>query len=737
MAARYRTILIILGSLLALIILAALAVPLFINGDNFRARIENELTASLGRKVTLGKLDLSVISGSLVAQNATLADDPAFSNQPFLQASTVKINVSMIPLILSRQIHVTGFVLDSPKINLIRHANGTWNYSTIGAASSKQPSSGDGSSSMTGLTVGHVNVSNGQLTVSTESAPGAAATPKRTYDQLNIEAKNFAFSKQFPFSVSAHLPGDGTVTLNGNAGPINPADASLTPFGAKLSVKHLDPVAAGFLDNTAGITGTINAIDVDATWNGKQLHVGNLVVDTPTLAVVSKGTPKTAAAPPKAPDSNDMLSTLAADHLQIKNGTLSLSTAGQSKPAVYQQLNAEVTNLSPTAAAPFKLSAQVPGGGSLNADGTAGPINYDDADSTPLNAHATLNHIDLASSGLVAPETGIKGLANVDLKANSDGKTLNANVSANAQNLQLARNGSPSSLPVNLQATIVQNMQALTGQIQNGTVTIGRAAININGTYQTSGPSTAVNLKVNGNSLSIDELQAFLPSVGVHLPTGSRLQGGTLTADLNVTGSTANPIISGPIRLNNTNLAGFDLGSKLSSITALTGGKPSTGSGTAVRSLSTNIRVDNGNVRTDNLALDVPALGTATGAGTVAASGALNYNVILKLTGLLGGGGGKAGGAPGVAGIAGSLMGMIPNGGGAAGAVGSIATGALRNGIPVAIGGTTSNPTFAPNLSGAMKSGASSFTGAAKNAPAQKQANPLGGVLGGLLNKKR
>jgi len=733
MTARNRTLLMILGGVLALIVVAVLAIPLFLNADSFRARIETELTTSLGRKVTLGKLDLSVWSGSLVAQNATLADDPAFGNQPFLQAESVKINVAMLPLILSRQVHITGFAIETPKINLIRHANGIWNYSTIGAASAKQPSSGDGASSMTGVTVGSIRVSNGQLSVSTESAPGSPATPKRTYDQVNLEAKNFAFSKPFPFTVSAHLPGDGTVTLNGNAGPVNPADASLTPFGAKLEIKHLDPAAAGFLEPSAGITGMINAIDVEATWNGKQLHVANLTVDTPNLNVVRKNTP-TAATPQKAPDSNDMLSTMVADHLQIKNGTLSLSTAGQSKPAVYQQLNAEVTNLSPTASAPFKLSAQVPGGGSLNADGTAGPINYDDTASTPLNAHATLNHIDLASSGLIAPETGISGLANVDLKAGSDGKTLNANVSANAQNLQLARNGSPSTKPVNLTATLSQNMQALTGQIQSATVTIGQAAININGTYQTSGPTTAINLKVNGNSLSLDELQAFLPSVGVHLPTGSRLQGGTLTADLSVTGSTANPIISGPIRLNNTNLAGFDLGSKLSTVTALTGAK--TGSVTAIRSLSTNIRVENGNVRTDNLALDVPALGTATGAGTVAASGALNYNVILKLTGLVGGG--KAGGAAGIGGIAGSLMGMIPNSG-AAGAIGGIATSALRNGVPVAIGGTTSNPTFAPNLSGAMTSGASAFTGGNKNAPAQKQnpTNSLTNALGGLLNRKR
>ncbi len=112
-----------------------------------------------------------------------------------------------------------------------------------------------------------------------------------------------------------------------------------------------------------------------------------------------------------------MLSTMTADHLQIKNGTLSLSTArANPSPPVYQQLNAEVTNLSPTASSPSSSARRFPVEAPLNADGTAGPINYDDADSTPLNTHATLNHIDLASSGLVAPETGIAGLANVDLR---------------------------------------------------------------------------------------------------------------------------------------------------------------------------------------------------------------------------------------------------------------------------------------------------------------------------------
>src|SRR5882757_3598846 len=650
MALPRRTLLIVLGSIVALVLLVGLAIPLFLNADTFRTRIESALTTSLGRKVTLGKLDLSVFSGSLVAENATLADDPAFGTQPFLQASKVKIGIEVLPLIFSREIHITGFDIDSPKITLLRAANGTWNYSTIGSAQQNASANKDSSSLIPNLTVGHVAVTNGQLTVGVAPAPGAPATPRRTYDQLNLEAKDFSFQKSFPFTVSAHLPADGTVSLSGNAGPINSRDASLTPFSGHIEAKHIDPLAAGFVDATAGVSGTIDAIDVQATWNGQQLHVANFLVDTPKLTLVRDNKPTTAATPPPAPDSNNMLSTFTADHLQIKNGTIAIASPGQAKPAVYQQLNAELTNVSPTASSPFKLSAQIPGGGSLSGDGTAGPINQANATATPVNAHISITHLDLASSGIVAPEDGISGIANVDLKALSDGKTLNANVSTNVQGLRIAKNGSPSAKPVDVQLTVSQNLQSLTGQLQKAVISIGRAIINIAGTYQPSGPTTALNLKVSSDAASIDELEAFLPSVGVHLPTGSRLQGGTLTTNLNVTGTTTAPVISGPVRVNNTSLAGFDLGSKLGPLSSLAGIK--SGSGTAIQSLSANVNINGGNVRTDNVSLIVPSLGSATGAGTISAAGALNYNVILKLTGLLGGlGGSKGGGATGAGGI--------------------------------------------------------------------------------------
>ena len=67
-----RFVLIAVGAVVALILLVVVCLPLFLNADSFRARIESTLTKSLGRKVSIGKLNLSVWSGGLVATNATV-----------------------------------------------------------------------------------------------------------------------------------------------------------------------------------------------------------------------------------------------------------------------------------------------------------------------------------------------------------------------------------------------------------------------------------------------------------------------------------------------------------------------------------------------------------------------------------------------------------------------------------------------------------------------------------------
>ena len=133
--------------------------------------------------------------------------------------------------------------------------------------------------------------------VGTQPAAGAPGAPVRVYDQVNLEVKDFGFRNSFPFTVSAHLPGDGTVSLSGTAGPINQQDASATPFSGHLEMKHIDPLAAGFVDASDGVTGLVGDMVLDASWNGQQMHVTKLEVDSPNITLVRSNAPSSSRHP--------------------------------------------------------------------------------------------------------------------------------------------------------------------------------------------------------------------------------------------------------------------------------------------------------------------------------------------------------------------------------------------------------------------------------------------------------
>ena len=129
----------IIGIVLAVIIVAALALPFFINANQFRPVLEERLTAALGREVKIGDLKLSIFSGGASASDVTIADDPAFSKEPFLRAKTLAVGVELWPLIFSRQLNVTSLTVDQPEIALIQSAAGDWNFSSLGGKAPAAP----------------------------------------------------------------------------------------------------------------------------------------------------------------------------------------------------------------------------------------------------------------------------------------------------------------------------------------------------------------------------------------------------------------------------------------------------------------------------------------------------------------------------------------------------------------------------------------------------------------------
>jgi len=247
-----KKLVIIGASILGLLVVTVLGLALFLDANQFRPTLEDTMSRALGRRVTISKISVAPFSGGIAIEGLTIADDPAFSREPFLRAKAVTAGVDLMPLILSRSLRVESFRLEKPEVVLLRSAAGSWNVSSLAATS---PHSSD-SSVATSVTVfvQTIKISNGRIVV----ANVAKDRVEHIYDDVNLEVSNVSYTSPIVFHATAKTPGGGSADLDGQAGPFNRQDATATPLHAQASFKHLDAAATGFVDEASGIRGVID-----------------------------------------------------------------------------------------------------------------------------------------------------------------------------------------------------------------------------------------------------------------------------------------------------------------------------------------------------------------------------------------------------------------------------------------------------------------------------------------------
>jgi AsmA protein len=235
------------------------------------------------------------------------------------------------------------------------------------------------------------------------------------------------------------------------------------------------------------------------------------------------------------------------------------------------------------------------------------------------------------------------------------------------------------------------------------------------GTVDTHGQESIAHLKLQGKDMAVNDVEGLLPAFGVLLPSGASLEGGVVNMDLAAEGPFDRLVIDGPLSITATKLTGYNLGSKLSVLSALTGIKASSND-TLIQTLSSGLRVAPEGLRADNIVLDIPALGAFTGNGVIGNNNALNFQMLLKLSN---------------------------SSGTTLGGMGGLTSLAQKNGIPFLIQGKTTNPVFLPSLgAGGLKGFANSLlSGDQSNQGAQngqqQQQGGLQGLLDGVLNNKK
>jgi hypothetical protein len=331
---------------------------------------------------------------------------------------------------------------------------------------------------------------------------------------------------------------------------------------------------------------------------------------------------------------------------------------------------------------------------------------------------------------------GLGGL--LDLVGTLESKDGEAETKGNVKlsKALLIAGGTPAGVPLTVDFNTKYNLRRNSGVLNPSTLKIGSAAAHLNGTYQSAGESTIVNIKLEGKDMPAKDLEAFLPALGINLPKGASLEGGNLNTDLTLTGPTSRLVTTGTVGLYSAKLVGFDLGSKMSAISMLTGVK--TGKDLDIEKLTSNLHMAPDGIRADNFLAVVPTLGQLAGTGTIDSKNNLDFKMVATLASAAAAPAGAASSPTSAAG--GALGGLLTQVKGA--------TGGCKGGgttVPFLIHGTASDPKFIPDVgglaAGLLKSqlgcAGSAASGATKSlGPGQNPADAIG-ALGGLFKKKK
>jgi AsmA protein len=240
---------------IVLLVIILIALPFILNVNQFRPQIESKLSRALGREVKVGNMKLSLLSGNLAVEDITIADNPAFSRSPFVTAKSLKAGIELKPLIFSKEIRVTSIILDRPEIILIRSASGKWNFSVLGntpEAGGEKPKEVSSGIPEKDVLIKELKIVNGKIIII------EGRKKPSVYSDVNIAASNISFTTSFPFTLTASLPGSGTLKLEGEAGPWNKTDAILTPLAANLNITHFDLIGSGFVPPDSGLAGILD-----------------------------------------------------------------------------------------------------------------------------------------------------------------------------------------------------------------------------------------------------------------------------------------------------------------------------------------------------------------------------------------------------------------------------------------------------------------------------------------------
>ncbi len=163
-----------------------------------------QVEQSLGRKITVDKIEVTLTPVGARLVNFAMADDPAFSAAAFLRAKDLQVDLRLLPLLIG-QFRLKRLVLESPVITIVRDARGQYNFASNARNQKSDRESADISKNASDrkqdsqlFLVASLNVSDGTLRYR-DLKNGSELTATL----INLEVNDFEWDEPFDIQLEA------------------------------------------------------------------------------------------------------------------------------------------------------------------------------------------------------------------------------------------------------------------------------------------------------------------------------------------------------------------------------------------------------------------------------------------------------------------------------------------------------------------------------------------------------
>lgn len=182
-----KIIISLLGMILLLAIATIVAIVAFINPNDYKAQISEQVHHYTGRELTLqGNIAWSFFPWlGLRLNDAALSNTANFAAQPFAQVKHVDIKIKFLPLFY-KQVEVATLALDGLEVHLIKNAQGITNWQGLDSSLQKNDQTAPDKSLGTTPPKHHFNFS-----IATVDVTNGSITWDNQQDNQNINLTEF------------------------------------------------------------------------------------------------------------------------------------------------------------------------------------------------------------------------------------------------------------------------------------------------------------------------------------------------------------------------------------------------------------------------------------------------------------------------------------------------------------------------------------------------------------------